>query len=134
MLQEAYVWLGIMDDNSAFNSISSSKALDNTQFRLINNMQSNLSSLFVHDFKLFSPKSHFYSKCNVKTCTPCAYANSSTFLKLNDFILPIMSNSNCKSKNILYIIHEERREINRNCIIILIPVVTLKEKLGTPII
>ena len=37
-------------------------------------------------------------------------------------------------KNILYIIHEERREINRNCIIILIPVVTLKEKLGTPII
>ena len=91
--------------NSAFNSISSSKALENTQFRLINNMQSNLSSLFVHDFKLFSPKSHFYSKCNVKTCTPCAYANSSTFLKLNDFILPIMSNSNCKSKNILYIIN-----------------------------
>ena len=34
--------------NSAFNAISSSKALNKCKFRLINNMQFNLSSLFIH--------------------------------------------------------------------------------------
>jgi hypothetical protein len=68
-------------------------------------MQPNLSSLFVHEFKLFKPKLYSYKKCNVKTCSPCSYANTNAFIKLNDFILPIMNDSSCNSKNILYIIN-----------------------------
>ena len=91
--------------NSAFNAISSSKALNKCKFRLINNMQFNLSSLFIHEFKLFCTKKFFFTKCNKKTCSVCFYANLGYFVKLNDFTLPIMSNSNCNSKNILYIIN-----------------------------
>ena len=91
--------------NSAFNSISSSKSILGHKFRLLNNIQTNLASIFIHDFQLFSQKNYRFRKCTDRKCSVCYYANENSFLVINDFYLPIMANSNCKSLNILYILN-----------------------------
>ena len=90
--------------NSAFNSISTSEPLTNVKFNVINTMQNNLSSIFVHEFKLFATKKFSYSKCRDPTCSVCFYANVNYYILLNGFYLPFMANSNCKTENILYIL------------------------------
>ena len=90
--------------NSAYNSISSTKELDNIKFKVINNMQNNLSSIFVHEFKVFANKKHFFRRCKDPGCSVCYYSNENYYILINGFYLPIMADSNCKSINIIYIL------------------------------
>jgi len=91
--------------NTAFNSISSTKELKSSKFKLIYHMQNNLSSIFLHEFQLFQPKNFRYKKCLNKKCSVCFYANENSFIVVNNFFVPIMADSNCKSLNIIYIIN-----------------------------
>ena len=68
-------------------------------------MNSNLSKLFVHNFKLDKPFSTKFTKCNSTYCNFCVFADSNSYLKLNNFYLPSMSMSNCRSLNLIYIIY-----------------------------
>ena len=90
--------------NSAFNSISSIEELDNTNFKVINNIQNNLSSIFVHEFKIFATKKHFYRRCRDPGCSICYYSNENYFILINGFYLPFMADTNCKSIDIIYIL------------------------------
>ncbi len=90
--------------NTAFNSISSSEKFLDTKFKLVFNMQNNLSSLFVHEFQLLKQNNFRFKKCSDKKCSVCFYANENSFIVVNNFFIPIMANSNCKSLNIIYII------------------------------
>ncbi len=68
-------------------------------------MDNNLSKIFTHNFKV--NKTIFFRnyKCNKTSCKHCLYANTSPFIKLNDFYLPMMCNSTCRNLNIIYIIY-----------------------------
>ena len=66
-------------------------------------MLTNLASIFIHNFNLFSPKNFRLKKCTDKKWKVCCYANENSFLIINDFFLPIMADSDCKSVNIIYI-------------------------------
>ena len=91
---------------SAYNSISHKEHLINNKFVLVNSMQQNLQSLFVHGHKLLKNSDFRYKKCSQKNCSLCAYSNNNSFILLKDkFYLPIMNNSNCQSKNIIYILN-----------------------------
>jgi hypothetical protein len=66
-------------------------------------MSNNLSSIFIHKSKI----DHNYQtyKFNTKNCKTCTYINYDSYIILkNGFILPIMSNSNCLSTKVVYII------------------------------
>jgi predicted GIY-YIG superfamily endonuclease len=77
----------------------------NVNLKLIYKMNSNLSKLLIHNFKIEKPISFNYLKCKKKSCKICFYADTNSYLKLNNFYLPIMSNSNCNSKNLVYILY-----------------------------
>jgi hypothetical protein len=68
-------------------------------------MESNLSKIFIHNFKAEKPTSHKYIECKKTSCKHCYYSNTSFYLKLKNFFLPIMCNSNCKALNIVHIIY-----------------------------
>ena len=90
---------------SAFNSISQKDYLLDKKFLLINSMQQNLHSLFVHEQKLLRTVNFRYEKCSQNTCSLCAFSNNKSFILIKEkFYLPIMANSNCQSKNIIYIL------------------------------
>ena len=75
------------------------------EIRMINKMQPNLSSLFVHNFKFPFVRKNSFKKCNKNVCSTCKYSNSNHFIYLTEnFILPVLDNSNCKSENCIYII------------------------------
>ena len=68
-------------------------------------MQQNLHSLFVHGHKLLRTVNFRYEKCSQNTCSLCAFSNNKSFILIKEkFYLPIMANSNCQSKNIIYIL------------------------------
>jgi hypothetical protein len=73
--------------------------------KLIYSMDNNLSKIFTHNFKVIKTTSLRYYKCNKTSCKHCLYANTSPFIKLNDFYLPMMCNSTCRNLNIIYIIY-----------------------------
>ena len=91
--------------NDSFKRISASNFLENVKLKLIYTMQPNLSSLFVHNFKLLSTNSYNFSKCSKQNCKICPYSNLNCFIVLNGFYLPILNDSNCESENLVYIIN-----------------------------
>ena len=59
----------------------------------------------MHEHKLLCIAHFRYEKCSQKTCSLCSFANNNSFIFIeNKFYLPIKANSNCQSKNILYIL------------------------------
>ena len=66
----------------------------------------NISSLFVHRFKYDKFGTYFCKKCESPGCKLCdlIYDNTS-YILLNNFVLPIMSNTSCLSTMAIYIIH-----------------------------
>ena len=91
--------------NDSFKLISRSNFLESIKLKLVYTMQPNLSSLFVHNFKLLSNNSYSYSKCLNQNCKICLFSNENYFINLGGFYLPILSNSNCESENLVYIIN-----------------------------
>ena len=89
---------------STFNEIKQDVTwLRDYKLKIFNYMSPNLTSIFIHNTRI-SLGNHTF-KCNCDKCETCEYisTNSYIFLK-NGFIVPIMSNSNCKTKNVVYII------------------------------
>ncbi len=86
-------------------SISFSSFFNNYSLKLIYNMNSNLSKLFIHNFPVNKPISFKYTICSKRSCNYCFLANTNSYIKLNNFYLPSMSNSDCKAINIIYIIY-----------------------------
>ena len=72
--------------------------------KLINNMSPNLSKILIHNFSLFKPSFHSYKKCNKLSCKTCLFSNNFSYFKLDNFYFPIMTNSSCDAKNVVYII------------------------------
>ena len=68
-------------------------------------MNSNISALFVHDFKMKKFFKNFYKKSLDFNCKTCLFFSSDYFSKVTEnYYFPILGNSNCKTKNCIYII------------------------------
>ena len=81
-------------------------SLHNTNIKVVNKMQHNILSLFVHNFKFNKNITCQYKKCNQSDCNLCIFANTQKYIQLkNNFTLPILNFGNCSSKYVIYIIH-----------------------------
>ena len=78
--------------------------LDNSRLKIIYKKQLNISDIFVHNLKNDSIKKTNFKKCDNDNCKICLYSNNDYYLNLNNFILPILDNSNCKTTEAIYII------------------------------
>ena len=92
------------------NSYLISNHLEETIFkkvnlRLVYNMNSNLSKIFIHNFKVSKPISFRFHKCTKISCKHCNFSNLNCYVKLNNFYLPIMNNSSCNALNVIYILY-----------------------------
>jgi hypothetical protein len=86
-----------------FNLISNH--LLNHKIKLINSIKPSISRIFVHNYKLKKSVSFRFSKCSKKSCKHCCFADSNSFIKLNNFTLPIQRNTSCEAKNLIYILY-----------------------------
>ena len=73
------------------------------KLKVFNYMSKNLTSIFINKSKL-DRNMHTY-KCLAINCVTCKFVNTNSYIMLkNGFIQPIMSNANCESDNLVYII------------------------------
>ena len=87
---------------SSSNSIFSNQ---NIFIKYISIIQNNLGSILIHNKKLnYNSNKCVTSPCNINKCNSCKFVNSSKFIKINNFIIPILCSSSCLSNNIVYII------------------------------
>jgi hypothetical protein len=87
-------------------------SLENRKLFFVNKIDTNIGSLLIHDFKLESLNIKYsYKKCNKSGCKICKYSTCNYFLKSKGFVLPILNNSNCLSKGVVYIIKCKRCNI-----------------------
>jgi len=83
---------------------------DNPKFKdnklmIINSTQRNLSSILVHKFPLPIFYKRNYKKCKNDNCNTCIFAGYKNMIYLKEnFILPILADGSCNSKNLIYII------------------------------
>ena len=82
-----------------------SSFLNNYNVKLIYSMDNNLAKIFIHNFKVNKPFSSKYHHCKKSSCKHCQFANTTPYLKLNNFYLPIMCKSDCRALNVIYIIY-----------------------------
>lgn len=90
--------------NSFLLNFKDHKLFKDFQFNLINSVKPNISSILVHNFKVFKKTKFFFKKCKDVKCTVCPYASDQSFHFLGDFPLPVMCNSNCKSVGAIYVL------------------------------
>ena len=78
----------------------------NSKIFICNSISNNISSILIHHQKINFPK-HFYTKeCNNKCCTICKFIYKKSFFLLGkNFYLPLQSNANCDTSNLIYLIH-----------------------------
>ena len=71
----------------------------------INCMQRNLSSILVHKFPFPTFFKRNYINCENTKCKTCMFAGYKNMIYLKEnFILPILANGSCNSKDLIYII------------------------------
>ena len=79
--------------------------LNGFKLKLYNKMANNICDLFVHNNNAYK---NFYKNtkpCNTYNCKTCKFVNSNYYIYLkNNFLIPIKSNCNCESLNVIYII------------------------------
>ena len=94
-------FLNYFNDSNIFSNF-----LKDYKLKLINSIYPNISRIFVHNFKLGKPKGFKFSKCNNSKCKHCKFANCSSFIKLKEkFFFPILRNTTCRSKYLIYILY-----------------------------
>ena len=81
--------------------------LENFDIKVVNSINNNFRRIFVHNCDLsYTNYNVKCSKCSLEKCKCCNFMVSSSIINFNGkFSLPILSNSNCKSENCVYIIH-----------------------------
>ena len=91
---------------SAFeNTRNDNRCMMNNKLFVVNKIDTNIGSLLIHNAKLPDyDKKYKYTKCKKSNCKICKYSTNNYYLKDKQFILPIMSHSNCNSEEIVYII------------------------------
>ncbi len=93
--------------NGAFlATIAQKKDFAETKLKIINKIQPNIGQMLIHNKSPPFFCKYFCSSCFLKGCKLCKFVNNNYKISINkEFQLPILSNSNCKMKNSIYIIY-----------------------------
>ncbi len=84
---------------------SKSEWLKNLNLSFANSIQCNSKSLLIDKISTDNFKKFKTKKCTNDNCNTCKYSLEISHLKINnDFSIPLVSNSNCGSNNLIYII------------------------------
>jgi predicted GIY-YIG superfamily endonuclease len=84
-----------------------SDVIKDFDIRIIYSKQFSISNLFIYNFKT-TFKFFKYSKCGFFKCLTCYFSLSNDVIYLNNFPLYIKKNSNCQTKNCIYLIKCKR--------------------------
>lgn len=91
-------------------------------FLFVNNINQNLGSILIHNFKFESKNEKFFcKKCSLLNCKICNFLFESFYLKFYNIYIPIKSNSDCNSVGCVYIIKCKKcnlfyiGETSKNC-------------------
>ena len=90
--------------NTASNELFSNKIYSKNKLKVINHMQKNFDLLFVHSSPIDFNRVFSYKKCYNIDCKICKFSNNASYIRLNEFYLPILSNATCNTENAVYII------------------------------
>ncbi len=89
-----------------------SKFLKNLFLKFNFSIGTNIGSMLIHGFKNKTlEKVFFCNKCEDKYCKICPFVKKTNSLKTKNYIFPVVSNCNCKSKGIIYVIGCNRCKI-----------------------
>ena len=90
----------------AFDSfINSNEKFKPLKLQVINKMNFNLGSIFIHNFNFKTSYKNSFSKCKKIFCSTCYFFSSDYFIEITrNYFLPVFDNSDCNSENCIYII------------------------------
>ena len=79
--------------------------LSEFKFTSINKSANNLNTIFVNKSfqNFYSKNSHFTKMCN-NNCIACPMTYNYNFIRANSFMLPMLSQANCNSEYVIYIL------------------------------
>lgn len=91
---------------NAFNSFKSENSrFECLKIKVLNSMNCNLASLFIHDFSFKTLFKNFFKNCMNLYCSTCTFFSKDYFIQLTEnFFIPIFDNSSCDSENCVYCI------------------------------
>jgi hypothetical protein len=65
----------------------------------------NIGAYLIHGFKNKIKFKFFYNlACNTPFCKTCLYLKEGSYIKINNYLIPILSDNDCQSFGIIYII------------------------------
>jgi hypothetical protein len=92
---------------NSFNSLKEVYDLGDLKLKVVNSVNNSLKKILVHNGNLSQFNYRFEcSPCLLDNCRSCPFFQTKIIVDFdNKFSLPILSNSNCKSKFCIYILH-----------------------------
>ncbi len=78
--------------------------LKDYKISVLNSMFSNFNDIFLNSKNVFTSKSFKTFNCSNLNCVTCKFIYERNFLKMYNFYLPMLSNCNCESTHLVYII------------------------------
>ena len=79
--------------------------IEKITLKVFNSIGTNIGAYFIHGFKNKIKTSIFYNyKCDNPHCDTCKYLIKTSSIRIKNFLFPILSDSNCNSSGIIYII------------------------------
>ena len=80
-----------------------------SNLRIFNTINTNIGAYLIHNFKINPPKNKKYcTRCNEQGCLTCFYMHENYFLNIDNYMFPVLSDSNCNSTGVIYIIFCEK--------------------------
>jgi hypothetical protein len=81
------------------------KYLKNLELKVYFSIGTNIGAYLIHGFKNKIKQNFYFNRsCKTPFCKTCLYLKEDCFIKINTYIIPILSNSDCHSLGIIYII------------------------------
>ena len=100
-----FINLEIVFNQCFYNLFKNDSSLNNCNLKILFSKQPSIRDIFVHNASINNNKTFYFSKCNSNNCNVCSVASSFHYINLNGFFLPMISYSNCNTKEAIYIIH-----------------------------
>ena len=81
------------------------KYLKNLDLNVYFSIGTNIGAYLIHGFKSKIKFKFFYNRaCNTPFCKTCLYLKEGSYIKINNYHIPILSDNDCQSFGIIYII------------------------------
>ena len=98
----SFINLEIVFNQCFYNLFKNDSSLNNCNIKILFSKQPSIRDIFVHNASINNNKTFYFSKCNSNICTVCSVTSSFHYINLNGFFLPMISYSNCNTKEAIH--------------------------------